>query len=55
MLTDQLSFCNTANNVATYIFTSAPITLNTSKQIASITLSDSVNQGALHIFAMTIS
>ncbi|WP_338257382.1 GH92 family glycosyl hydrolase [Dictyobacter halimunensis] len=43
------------DNVGTYIFASAPISLNTSKQVASITFPSSLNQGALHVFALAIS
>ena len=43
------------DQTAAYIFASAPISLNTSKQVASVTLPSSVDQGSLHIFAMTVS
>ncbi|GER92141.1 hypothetical protein KDW_63030 [Dictyobacter vulcani] len=43
------------DQVGTYVFASAPIALNASKQVASITFPSSVDQGALHIFALTVS
>ncbi|GCF10156.1 hypothetical protein [Dictyobacter arantiisoli] len=43
------------DQTAAYIFASAPITLETGKQVASITLPASVNQGSLHVFALAIS
>lgn len=53
----QMSYRNstsgTSQQITTYVFASAPIALNTSKQVASITLPTSVNQGHLHIFAWT--
>lgn len=39
----------------TYIFATAPVSLDSSKQVASITLPSVVNQGALHVFAIAIS
>lgn len=55
----QMSYRNSASGasqqVTTYVFASAPISLNTSKQVASITLPPSVNQGQLHVFAWAIS
>jgi hypothetical protein len=39
----------------TYVFATAPVQLNASKRVASITLPSSVNQGTLHVFALTIS
>jgi hypothetical protein len=39
----------------TYLFTTAPISLDKSKTVASITLSSSTNQGALHVFAFSIA
>src|SRR5579872_4170244 len=45
----------TPDPTATYVFATAPVQLDTSKQVASITLPSSVNQGTLHIFAITIS
>jgi len=45
----------TPDQTATYVFATAPITLDSTKQVASITLPSSVNQGTLHIFALTIS
>jgi predicted alpha-1,2-mannosidase len=44
-----------AQQVATYIFATAPIALDGSKQVASVTLPTSANQGSLHIFALTVS
>jgi hypothetical protein len=41
--------------VSTYVFASAPITLDASKQVTSVTLPSSVDQGSLHVFALTIS
>jgi predicted alpha-1,2-mannosidase len=43
------------DQTVTYIFATAPIQLNTSKQVASIALPGSANQGTLHIFALTVS
>jgi predicted alpha-1,2-mannosidase len=43
------------DQTATYIFASAPISLNTSKQVASITFPSSVNEGSLHVFSYAIS
>ncbi|GHO83189.1 lectin [Dictyobacter formicarum] len=43
------------DQVATYVFASAPISLNASKQVASITFPASVDQGALHVFALAVS
>jgi alpha-1,2-mannosidase, putative len=43
------------NTINTYVFASAPITLDTTKQVASVTLPASINQGAIHIFALAVS
>ncbi|MBA2396333.1 MAG: glycoside hydrolase family 92 protein [Ktedonobacteraceae bacterium] len=43
------------DTTTTYLFTSAPIALDTSKTVASITLNNSMNQGAIHVFAFAIS
>ncbi len=43
------------DQVATYVFASAPISLDASKQVASVTLPSSVDQGSLHVFALTVS
>lgn len=43
------------DQTAAYVFASAPISLNASKQVASVTLPASVDQGSLHVFAMTVS
>ncbi|WP_376796574.1 GH92 family glycosyl hydrolase [Thermogemmatispora sp.] len=45
----------TAQEVETYLFASAPITLATGKVVASITLPAAVSQGHLHIFAYALS
>ncbi|MBV9713360.1 MAG: hypothetical protein JO011_20855, partial [Ktedonobacteraceae bacterium] len=54
----KLSYRNSGgapDPTATYLFTTAPISLNTSKTVASITLNSAMNQGAIHIFAFTIA
>ncbi len=55
----QMSYRNstsgTSQQITTYVFASAPISLNTGKRVASITLPGSLNQGHLHIFAWTVS
>lgn len=55
----QMSYRNstsgTSQQITTYVFASAPISLNASKQVAGIVLPASVNQGHLHIFAWTVS
>lgn len=43
------------DQTTTYLFGSAPISLDTSKTVASITLTGPNNQGALHVFALAIS
>jgi hypothetical protein len=43
------------DQTVTYVFATAPIQLDTSKQVASITLPSSVNQGTLHVFAAALS
>ena len=43
------------DTTTTYLFTTAPISLDTSKTVASITLNSSTNQGALHVFAFSIA
>jgi predicted alpha-1,2-mannosidase len=43
------------DQTTTYLFGSAPISLNTSKTVASITLTNPANQGNLHVFAFTVS
>jgi hypothetical protein len=45
----------TPDQTVTYIFATAPVSLNSTKQVASITLPSSTNQGSLHVFALTIS
>lgn len=51
----QMSYRNstsgTSQQITTYVFASAPIALNTSKRVASMTLPATVSQGHLHIFA----
>lgn len=49
------SSSGTPDQTVTYVFASAPIQLDSSKQVASITLPSSVNQGTLHIFTLAIS
>ncbi len=54
----KLSYRNTGgaqDNTTTYLFTTAAISLDTSKTVASITLNGATNQGALHVFAFTIA
>jgi hypothetical protein len=46
---------NPNQQVTTYVFASAPITLDTSKTVASITLPSTMTGGMLHIFAFTLS
>lgn len=59
VIATQTSYRNsgsgTPDQVVTYVFASAPIQLDTSKQVASITLPQSVNQGTLHVFAIAVS
>ncbi|GHO61671.1 alpha-1,2-mannosidase [Ktedonobacter sp. SOSP1-52] len=43
------------DQTTTYLFGSAPISLDTSKTVASVTLTGPNNQGALHVFALAIS
>jgi predicted alpha-1,2-mannosidase len=43
------------DTTTTYLFTTAPISLDKSKTVASITLSSSTNQGALHVFTFSIA
>ncbi|HVV09058.1 GH92 family glycosyl hydrolase [Amycolatopsis sp.] len=38
--------------INTYVFASAPITLDSGKQVASVTLPSSISGGALHVFAI---
>jgi hypothetical protein len=45
----------TRDPTVTYVFATEPVQLNASKRVASITLPSSVNQGTLHVFALTIS
>lgn len=49
------SYRNPMQTVTTYIFATAPISLDTSKTVASITLPTPTSGGALHVFAYTIS
>ncbi|WP_207229548.1 GH92 family glycosyl hydrolase [Ktedonosporobacter rubrisoli] len=55
----QMSYHNsvdgTPQQVTTYIFATAPITLTRGKKVASITLPRTVSGGTLHIFALAIS
>jgi hypothetical protein len=39
--------------ITTYVFATAPITLEAGKQVASVTLPSSVDGGVLHVFAVT--
>ncbi len=43
------------DRTTTYLFTTAAISLDTSKTVSSITLNGATNQGTLHIFAFTIA
>lgn len=45
----------TADRTTTYLFASAPISLDSSKQVASVTLPSTVSAGALHVFAIAVS
>ena len=45
----------TPDQTVTYIFATASVSLDSTKQVASITLPSSTNQGSLHIFALAIS
>jgi hypothetical protein len=49
------SASGTPDQTVSYVFATAPIPLQTSKQVASITLPSSVNQGTLHVFAVALS
>jgi hypothetical protein len=40
-------------DIVTYVFGTAPIALDTTKQVASVTLPSSVDGGDLHVFAIT--
>ncbi|KAA9155805.1 glycoside hydrolase family 92 protein [Amycolatopsis acidicola] len=40
--------------IGTYVFASAPITLDSGKQVASVTLPSSVSGGQLHVFAIGV-
>jgi hypothetical protein len=42
----------TKETVATYVFATGAIALTSGKTVASVTLPSSVNQGALHVFAI---
>lgn len=53
-LTYRNSASGTSQQISTYVFASTPIALNTSKQVLSITLPASLNQGVLHIFTLAI-
>ena len=54
-MTYRNSSSGTSQQITTDVFATTPIALNTSKQIASITLPASVNQGLIHIFTWSIS
>jgi predicted alpha-1,2-mannosidase len=43
----------TPQTIATFVFATAPVTLQAGKQIASVTLPSNVDGGALHVFAVT--
>ncbi|HEV8556931.1 MAG TPA: GH92 family glycosyl hydrolase [Actinophytocola sp.] len=43
----------TKQMIVTYVFATAPITLDATKQVAKVTLPDSVDGGDLHVFAIT--
>jgi hypothetical protein len=45
----------TPQQIVTYVFASAPITLEAGKHIASVTLPSTVDGGVLHVFAITAS
>jgi hypothetical protein len=59
VVADKMPYRNstrgTHDQTVTYIFATAPVSLNSTKRVASITLPSSVNQGTLHVFALAIS
>jgi predicted alpha-1,2-mannosidase len=42
----------TADQTKTYVFATTPVSLASGKTVASVTLPDTANQGALHVFAI---
>ena len=53
--TGYRDFSGGSQQVNTYVFATAPIALDASKQVASITLPSSTDQGMLHVFAYSVS
>ncbi len=51
----KTAYRNPGDKTTTYLFASESIALDTGKTVASITLPNPVNMGALHIFTFTIS
>jgi hypothetical protein len=43
----------TPQQLTTYVFATAPVTLQSGKQVASVTLPSTVEGGVLHVFAVT--
>jgi predicted alpha-1,2-mannosidase len=54
-MTYRNSTSGSSQQITTYVFASASISLNTSKKVASISLPSSLNQGQLHVFAWSIA
>jgi hypothetical protein len=51
----KTSYRNPNDKVTTYVFASESIALSSGKTVASITLPNPVNMGALHVFTFTIA